>query len=164
MRVRKATWTTKQVKKNNWTNKMNAISKEIDGFQFDSLEESGIYLALKGWVLDKKTGLKIFSWCELLSARPDSIYYITKEQKEEYNKTHEWTLKIRPRYYTPDFEIRLADWTECILEYKSKHTAKKTDYRLRMDLFLFLVGDKYNFIELVRDWKTYYTKTSFKPK
>lgn len=120
----------------------------IDWIKFDSKEEAEVYEMLKSWKIDKITGIEELKWTKLIDSRPAPVELYPKFTRGKFN--------IRARRYTPDFLIKKKDWTEVMLEYKSSFTEKKSDYRLRRVLLLFLHGEKINFAELIKIKKWLY--------
>lgn len=113
----------------------------IDWIQFDSDLEWKIYLAFK----EKK--IQTFPWLEELKGW--KICGHSLEYYEILPAMAWWKKKFRALKYTPDFEI--TNWKEIVvLEVKSKWTASKPDYKLRMKIFLSLYGDKLKFAELIQ--------------
>ena len=60
--------------------------------------------------------------------------------------------------YTADFIIKKEDWTEVLLEVKSKWSGSKADFRLRMKLFLSQYKNIVNYAILtnIKKWKFEY--------
>lgn len=121
---------------------LNKKKYELDGNKFQSKEEMEVYQWLKDWVLHEVTWIKEFKGAKLLDARPKAFRL--------FDKFTAGKEKVLARRYTSDFIVSLADWTEIVLEYKSKFTEQKSDYRLRRSLFLFFYRDKVNFTELIK--------------
>lgn len=117
----------------------------IDWIKFDSWEESEVYVALRDWTLWDLTWIKELNKVKLIDARPKGITLYDKFYAGEYLQ--------RARKYTRDFDIKL--WRQLIhLEYKSKWSQSKPDYRLRR--FLVLLSWKLNFAELIKVKKDVY--------
>ena len=125
-------------------NKKRWISWNSDWIKFDSKEELKIYEWIRDWTIANKSWVEELRDCMLLDARPPWIEYIEKFKAGN--------IAVRNRVYTTDFKVRLSNWDEILLEYKSKWTEKDPVYRLRRAVFLFFCKDKYKFAELIW-WK-----------
>lgn len=111
----------------------------IDWIQFDSDLEQIIYNHIKEGIIHNI--VPELKWAKIISPRPQS-YEILPAMKL-------WGKTFRALKYTPDFIIKI--WRkEIVLEVKSKWTASKPDYRLRIKIFLSLYGSKLNFAELIQ--------------
>lgn len=126
---------------------------KIDWNKFDSWLEWDIYKALRDWKLWNLTWISDLSNAKLIDIKLEPYIVINKFQAGEY--------KFRDIIYTPDFIIDI-DWKQVILEVKSKWTASRPDYRLRMKLFLSQYKDKINYATLINikkwvyEFKKYY--------
>lgn len=118
----------------------------IDWIQFDSWEEAEIYKYLKEWTLWDFTWIKCLNNYKLINARPEGITLFDKFKAWEYTQ--------RARKYKWDFTCLDDNGKEIHLEYKSKWSESKPDYRLRR--FLVLLSKKLSFIELVKMKKWQY--------
>jgi len=117
----------------------------IDWIQFDSWEEAEIYQHLKNWTLPQFTWIYELKWYKLIDARPEWITLF------DWFKAWEYTQ--RARKYKRDFTLK--KWKDIIhLEYKSKWSEAKPDYRLRR--FLVLLNWTLNFAELIKVKKWVY--------
>lgn len=112
----------------------------IDGIKFDSWEEAKIYKHLKEGSLWDFTGIKFLNEYELIDARPKWITLF------EWFKA--WIYTQRKRTYKWDFTCLNEKWEKVHLEYKSKWSESKPDYRLRR--FLVLLSWKLRFTELIK--------------
>ena len=121
---------------------------EFDWIKWASKEELEVYKWLKTWAAEKMTWIDELKWCKLIDPRPKAYPL--------FDKFMAWAQRVLWRRYTADFTIKLKDWTEILLEYKSKFTEKKPDYRLRRSIFLFFYKDKINFAELIKQRKWVY--------
>jgi len=121
---------------------------EFDWIKWASKEELEVYKWLKTWAAEKMTWIDELKWCRLIDARPKAYPL--------FDKFMAWAQRVLWRRYTADFIIKLKDWTEVLLEYKSKFTEGKPDYRLRRSIFLFFYRDKINFAELIKQRKWIY--------
>lgn len=123
----------------------------IDWIKFASKEEAECYSMLKSGNIDKVTWIAELKWTTLLDARPKAYPL--------FDKFTAWVYRVLWRRYTADFLIQTNDW-EVLLEYKSKYTEGKPDYRLRRSLFLFFYKDKVKFAELIKlkKWDYEYRK------
>lgn len=130
--------------------------KEYDWIKWASAEELEVYKWLKNGEAAKMTGIKELKWAKLIDARPKAFPL--------FGKFMAWEQRVLWRRYTSDFIVKLSNGKEIVLEYKSKFTEGKPDYRLRRSIFLFFYRDKLNFAELIkiRKWdyifKEYYDK------
>ena len=118
----------------------------IDWIKFDSWLEGDIYSSFMRWDIWNYTWVKELEWAKLISTETDK-YTVVPWFKA-------WKKTFRNMIYTPDFIIKKKDWTIVILEVKSKWSAIKPDYRLRVKLFLSQYKDKLNFAELtnIKKW------------
>lgn len=112
----------------------------IDWIQFDSGEEWEIYSFLKGWKLWTLTWIKELNKYKLLDARPKGI--------ELFPSFKAWEYSQRARKYTWDFTCLDENKEEIHLEYKSKWSEAKPDYRLRR--YLVLLSKKLKLVELIK--------------
>jgi hypothetical protein len=139
-------------RKNLWTWGWKRII--IDWIKFASKEEAECYWFLKNNTLWQVTKIKELENIKLLEARPKSYNL--------FNRFIAWKIKVLARRYTADFIIQLSSKEIILLEYKSKFTEAKSDYRLRRSIFLFFYRDKVNFAELIKikkwvfEFKKYY--------
>lgn len=119
----------------------------IDGIQFDSQLEWEVYsLFMRKW-LHKIPWCEDLEWYEIIDTRP--------KEYEILPKFYAWPKLFRALKYTPDFIIK--KWNKIVvLEVKSKWTATKPDYRLRVKLFLYKHWTKLNFAELIQHNKKRY--------
>ena len=120
--------------------KRKILKPIIDWIKFDSWEESDVYLHLKNGTLWTFTWILELNKYKLLDARPKWI--------QLYEKFKAWIYPQRARIYKWDFTCLDDKWHEVALEYKSKWSEWKPDYRLRR--FLVLLSWKLNFVELVK--------------
>ena len=112
----------------------------IDWIQLDSKLEAEIYMEFKNKTIHKLPWLEELKWYRIINPRADSYKILDKMSFP--NK------KFRELKYTPDFIIQ--KWKEeIILEVKSSWTASKSDYRLRLKVFLSKYKDKLKFAELI---------------
>ena len=120
----------------------------IDWIQFDSELEWDMYLAFK------ENKIWQFPWLWELEG-----YNIINPRCESYKLfdwVKLWSKVLRAISYTPDFVISNSNWNVIVIEVKSKWTASKPDYRLRVKLFLLLYGNKLKFAELIQHNKKKY--------
>lgn len=114
----------------------------IDWIKFASKEEAECYILLRDKTIDKVTWIKELKWTTLINPRPKGFPLFDKFTAGIY--------KVLGRKYTADFIINIPwDW-EVVLEYKSKYTEAKPDYRLRRSLFLYFYKNKVKFAELIK--------------
>jgi len=117
----------------------------IDWIQFDSWEEWEIYQHLKNWTIVKATGIEGLKWYKLIDARPKWITLFKWFKAGGHTQ--------RARSYKRDFTLK--KWDDIMhLEYKSKWSEGKPDYRLRR--FLVLLNWTLNFAELTKIKKWVY--------
>lgn len=118
----------------------------IDWIKFDSWEEAEAYRYLKIWKLWTLTWINELNKYKLIDARPKGITL--------FNWFKAWEFTQRARTYKWDFTCIDDKWDEVHLEYKSKWSEAKPDYRLRR--FLILLSGKLKFVELVKMKKWVY--------
>ena len=113
----------------------------IDWVQFDSDLEWKIYIAFRDKVISNLPWLEELHWYKIDNPRAE--WYIILPRMTL------WKKKFRALIYTPDFIIK--KWKEVIvLEVKSKWTAMKPDYSLRLKLFLSMYWEDVKFAELIQ--------------
>lgn len=117
---------------------------EYNWIQFQSPEEVEVYKAiLEGYLWDLIWD-KSYNKAIIVNPRCNSFSL--------YEAFKAWDKSFRQIIYTPDFEIKL--WNKnIIVEVKSKWTAMKSDYRLRLKVFLYLYRKEINFIEIIKEKK-----------
>lgn len=118
----------------------------IDWIKFDSWEEAECYQFLKKWKLHILTWIEELKNIKLIDPRPKWIVL--------FDKFYAWSFLQRSRSYKWDFTILDENWIEVCLEYKSKWSESKPDYRLRR--FLVLLSWKIKLMELVKIKKWVY--------
>jgi len=112
----------------------------IDWIQFDSDLEGRMYEHFKNKTIQDLPWLENLKWYKITNPRAE--WYII------FPWFKRWAKTFRALQYTPDFIIK--KWNEeIVLEVKSKWTAMKPDYRLRLKLFLYKYWDKFKFAELI---------------
>lgn len=118
----------------------------IDGIQFDSWEEWEVYCHLRDGTLWTLTWIKELNKYKLIDASPAWITLF------EWFKA--WPFTQRARKYKWDFTCKDNNNKIIHLEYKSKWSESKPDYRLRR--FLVLLSKKLKFVELIKQKKGVY--------
>lgn len=119
----------------------------IDGIQFDSQLEWEVYSLFMRRAIHLIPWLEDLEWYEIIDTRPPE--YVILPKFYAGNKL------FRALKYTPDFIIK--KWNHIVVvEVKSKWTATKPDYRLRIKLFLHRHWEKLNFVELIQHNKKRY--------
>lgn len=113
----------------------------IDWIKFDSALEGDIYLAFKNKDIHKLPWCEELKWFKITNPRADK-YIIFPSFKC-------WDKSFRALEYTPDFIIK--KWKEeYILEIKSAWSYKKSDFKLRMKLFLYKFWKKLKYMILIK--------------
>lgn len=113
----------------------------IDWIQFDSQLEWDIYEAFRDKTIHNLPWLEKLKWYKVINARADSYSILDAMKCGEKS--------FRALKYTPDFIIK--KWKEeIVLEIKSKWSASKPDFRLRVKLFLSKFKDDLKFMELIQ--------------
>lgn len=113
----------------------------IDNIQFDSALEWEIYNSFKNNNIHLLPWLEELKWFKIINPRADEY--------EIFPAFKCWDKSFRALKYTPDFIIK--KWKEIIvLEVKSKFTAIKPDYRLRIKMFLYKYSKTLKFAELIK--------------
>lgn len=128
-------------KRTKWKKKA-PIRTEYDWIKWASKEEMEVYQWIKDGSIFQMTWIEELDWAVMIDPRPKAFRL--------FDKFVAWKEKVMARRYTSDYIIKLKDWTEVVLEYKSKFTESKPDYRLRRSIFLFFYNDKVKFAELIK--------------
>lgn len=114
---------------------------EIDWIIFDSSLECDIYKEFKNNNIHLLPWLEDLKWFKIIKPRADEY--------EIFPAFKCWDKSFRALKYTPDFIIQ--KWKEVIvIEVKSKWTAIKPDYRLRIKMFLYKYSKEIKFAELIK--------------
>ena len=120
----------------------------IDWIQFDSELEWDMYLAFNENRIQALPGLWELGGYNIINPRCECY--------KLFDWVKLWSKVLRAISYTPDFVISNSKWDVVVIEVKSKWTASKPDYRLRVKLFLLLYGNKLKFAELIQHNKKKY--------
>lgn len=113
----------------------------IDWYTFDSQLEADIYKLIKEKNISNLNWLEELKGAKIIDARPPSYIIAPSIKLGKYS--------FRELSYTPDFIIELNK-ERIVVEVKSSRTSKKPDYRLRLKIFLSLLGKEIKFLELIQ--------------